>query len=786
MSPFHSRPHARRWSISHAMLGAVLIATAPAFSIASAQTFNVIDNFDDGNDTGWSRYVQGWLNTDEGAWSIVTGRYNMRSTLNVPTGESGTVLSVLDASNASTYRNGTWKTKVRINNLVCSASLYTRATFDSQGLPYCYALDIHSASSFSRSVELYRLDGNSDTLLGSISRTNLNITGNADYWVEYKTDGTTITVKIYADGSTAPSTPQISVTDSTYDTGRFVLTGYKSDNLGSAAINVSYDDLQFAAISAPPPPPPPPVPGDFNADRTVDVIWRNKSTGFNVIWLCDQSPSDGTFVLSSASLTTVAGAEWTIVGRADFNNDGDTDILWRNTTTGDNTVWFMDGTTFVSAGSIFSVADKNWIIAGIEDFNSDDRPDLLWRNTKTGDNTVWLLNGTAVANAVSIPSVTDRSWHAVAAGDLTGDGITDILWRNHRTGAISVWEMNNTTYVAARSLTAGVSDVNWQVADLADYTGDGNLDIIWRNTLTGANVFWQMNDLTYVSASNLPTIADQNWYVAGMADQPLIKKDDFDANAFADVVWRNTSTGENSLWLMTAANALGGAATLPAVAGSNWRIQAVGDINRDNLADIIWRDTTGGTNIAWLMNGATRAASLSLPSVPAPWQIVGLADANADGTNDLYWRNSTTGENVAWLLDGTPSDSTVVTGTLSLPSVVGDTWVLQGVAKVDTDQYPDLVWRNTSTGNSVSGINVVWLMNSNQIRRSVDMPAITDQNWQIGKVSDLNDDGYADLLWRNSVTGDNSIWLLDPNDNDLYTGFLAFPRVSDLNWKIED
>lgn len=786
MPLFHARHLTRRWSISHAILGAVLAATAPAYSIASAQTFEVIDNFNDGNDTGWSRFVQGWLNTDEGAWSIVTGRYNMRSTVNVPSGQSGTVLSVLDASNASVYRNGTWKTKVRINNLVCSASLYTRATFNNQGLPFCYALDIHASNTFSRSVELYRLDGNSDTLLGSISRTNLNIAGNTDYWVEFKTDGSNITVKIWPDSGSAPGTPQISVTDSTYTSGRFVLTGYKSDNLGSAAVNVSYDDVQFASVAAPPPPPPPPVIGDFNGDRTIDVLWRNKSNGFNVIWLCDQTPGDGSFVSSSASLTTVAGPEWVLVGRADFNNDGKTDILWRNTNTGDNTVWFMDGTSFVSAGSIFSVADKNWVIAAVADFNSDSKPDLLWRNTKTGDNTVWLLNGTAVANAVTIPAVTDRAWHPVAAGDLTGDGISDILWRNHRTGAISVWEMNNTTYVAARSLTAGVSDVNWHVADLADFTGDGKRDIVWRNTLTGANVLWQMNNLAFVAAHNLPTIADQNWYVAGMADLPQIKKDDFDGNGFADVVWRNTATGDNSLWLMSAANALGGAVTLPRVTGSNWRVQAVGDINRDNYPDIIWRDTTGGSNIAWLMNGSTRVGTVNLPSVPAPWQIVGIADANADGTNDLYWRNSTTGENVAWLLDGTPGDSTVVVGTLALPSVVGDTWILQGVAKVDSDQYPDLVWRNTSTGNSVSGINVIWLMNGNQIRRSVDLPAITDQNWQIGKVADMNDDGFADLLWRNSVTGDNSIWLLNPAVNNFYSGFLAFPRVSDLNWKIED
>jgi hypothetical protein len=41
-----------------------------------------------------------------------------------------------------------------------------------------------------------------------------------------------------------------------------------------------------------------------------------------------------------------------IVGRGDFNCDGRPDILWRNTTTGANVVCYMDGVTFTSCSSL--------------------------------------------------------------------------------------------------------------------------------------------------------------------------------------------------------------------------------------------------------------------------------------------------------------------------------------------------------------------------------------------------------------------------------------------------
>jgi hypothetical protein len=47
---------------------------------------------------------------------------------------------------------------------------------------------------------------------------------------------------------------------------------------------------------------------------------------------------------------------------ADFNSDGNPDLLWENTTTGDRAIWLMNGTTMTSA-PYFAYVDPVWRIA---------------------------------------------------------------------------------------------------------------------------------------------------------------------------------------------------------------------------------------------------------------------------------------------------------------------------------------------------------------------------------------------------------------------------------------
>ena len=100
-------------------------------------------------------------------------------------------------------------------------------------------------------------------------------------------------------------------------------------------LNVAYNRWKGASTSS--------NPCDFNGDGKTDIVWRNKSTGQNVVWFMD-----GTTHSNSAELLQVPDTNWEIVGAGDFNGDGKTDILWRNKSTGQNVVWYMNGTTYSS------------------------------------------------------------------------------------------------------------------------------------------------------------------------------------------------------------------------------------------------------------------------------------------------------------------------------------------------------------------------------------------------------------------------------------------------------
>ena len=69
-----------------------------------------------------------------------------------------------------------------------------------------------------------------------------------------------------------------------------------------------------------------------------------------MIWLMN-----GTSLSSSAPLGTVA-ASWEIDGTGDFNRNGQVDILWTDTATGERVIWLMNGNTFSSSVSLGVVA----------------------------------------------------------------------------------------------------------------------------------------------------------------------------------------------------------------------------------------------------------------------------------------------------------------------------------------------------------------------------------------------------------------------------------------------
>jgi hypothetical protein len=219
-------------------------------------------------------------------------------------------------------------------------------------------------------------------------------------------------------------------------------------------------------------------------------------------------------LLGGADVMPVGDLNWQIVGSGDFNNDTHVDILWRNISSGTNVVWFMNGTDWSGSAELIPVGDLSWKVVGTGDFNSDTHVDILWRNISSGTNVVWYMDETEWIGSAVLLGVSDPAWQIVGTGDFNKDGNVDILWRYNGTGGYNVvWHMDDAAWIGSAELIP-VGDTTWQIAGTGDYNNDGNIDILWRyNGAGGYNYIWYMDGVTWSGGGDLLPVADLTWKI---------------------------------------------------------------------------------------------------------------------------------------------------------------------------------------------------------------------------------------------------------------------------------
>ena len=266
--------------------------------------------------------------------------------------------------------------------------------------------------------------------------------------------------------------------------------------------------------------------GDFSGEGMPDLLWHNETTGEVGTWI--GTGPEGLNVDHDTRLSwNVKGSDWQAKTTADFNNDGAPDVLWHNPTTGDVAVWIMGGpgNLQVQRGVTlnWNVKGTTWLLKGAADFNADGNVDILWHNPTSGDVAVWFMSGTDNAivdhTATLTWNVKGTDWKLKGVADFNRDGFTDLLWHNQGSGQVGIWIMSGadgTVVDHDAMLTWNVKGTDWHLKGVGDFNRDGHVDLIWHNPGTGQVGTWTMNG---ADGTNVDHNGFFSWNVPGLTWQ---------------------------------------------------------------------------------------------------------------------------------------------------------------------------------------------------------------------------------------------------------------------------
>src|SRR5205823_12379169 len=149
------------------------------------------------------------------------------------------------------------------------------------------------------------------------------------------------------------------------------------------------------------------------------------------------------------------------------------------------------------------------------------------------------------------------------------------------------------------------------------------------------------------------------------------------------------------------------------------------------------------------------------------WTVVAAKDLNADGHPDLIWQNDQTRQVTVWFMGGAQGATMLTWAWIAQTGVPG--WTIVGVADLNGDGHPDLIWQNDQT-RQVS----VWFMGGAQGTTFLGwtwIAATGAAGWRVVGVGDFNNDGHADLVWQNDGTRQASVWYLGGAQGSTFLGW---------------
>lgn len=363
------------------------------------------------------------------------------------------------------------------------------------------------------------------------------------------------------------------------------------------------------------------------------------------------------------------------------------------------------------------------------------------------------------------------------AGDVNGDGYSDIIVgarrfdrdnRKHKEGAAFVYHgspsgiVEQPAWAMVGRETQGF--FGHAISSAGDINNDGYSDVLVGQLLA------ILTDTSISSASQTSNRAGRvNVYLGsatGLSTTAAWSKDgdqpqadfgiwvepagDVDGDKRDDILigaWRydNDQDNEGRVYLYYGS-------TLMAQGIKGPHRAVTGDYDGDGKTDLLWGYKDSGHLALSMTNNASIAHTELLHMDNDPWRIVGTGDYNGDGMADIIQQNKIDGQTRISFMD-----ANVVVSSAAIEGASDPALRVIGSGDFNKDQRDDVLWYYTASGKFY-----ITLMNGPLVLSGGRLSGVSDPDavLNIAGVGDFNNDGFDDIIWNHTQSGDFHVTLL--------------------------
>ncbi|CAF4047001.1 unnamed protein product [Rotaria sp. Silwood2] len=328
------------------------------------------------------------------------------------------------------------------------------------------------------------------------------------------------------------------------------------------------------------------ITNDFNNDNHLDLAVANFETNNIGILL---GYGNGSFI-PQKTYATGTGSEPRSLTSGDFNNDGLLDIVVGNFLSNNIGIFigFHDGTFFSQITySTGNYSSPRSVVTG--DFNNDGRLDIAVANYNGNNLGVFL--GYNDTNLLRVPAYSTGNLSrpkSIAVGDFDNDNRLDVVIANNDTDSIMI--LFGTGYGSFSSQIMHSTDHGSHPCGVTvgDLNKDAHLDIVVANSGNdNVGIFLGQGNRSFSS---------QATFFMGLSSNPYsVAVLDMDNDTLWDVAVTNFGTNSVTVLFGYSNGSFASRKLFQSGFGSSPYAITVGDVNQDNLPDIVTSNNGDGT-----------------------------------------------------------------------------------------------------------------------------------------------------------------------------------------------